>query len=454
MKFFTYIKRRNRGITLAAAALMALALGACMEDRSPTEPVEITRPELKSVEPAPGNLIVSASGSIKFYFSEAMNLGTFDGRFTLRDHNGNVVEAEVSMQDTVIVFTPAAPLQKSTLYYAELRGRVRDAHNNSIEVGGEPVLDDTTLLSSTWFYTEGDYSSGGYYPVFIRDRKEGSVRILSFLDSVVTTVSGFSAPEGMAVTGDGQYIVLSNTSKSEVVIINAVSGAVEAALKVPANPSSVVVSGNYAYVICVNGKALCRVNIASQSLEAAYTLKIYPGKLAVSPDGSTLYTFDQTTRDLYVINAADGSTVRKINGAVDKLVSGELSVDNATGVVYISDSKGYKVKTLEQGGSSLAVALLLPSGVEPVEAACNENYIYIAAGNSIYKYAKNDFTPVDTVTFTSNIKSVAIIPSNEIIYATLATSIAVIDEKTFTILKEKDLASSGIETITAGQTKR
>ena len=440
--------------TLCAIIIPTILFFSCTEDRSPTAPVEIDRPELDGIQPTEGTLIYPVMESLKVVFNEKMNPETFANHFILKDYFGNSAEVELMQQDSVIIFTPKTALQKSTIYFAELRGRVRDANNNSIGIGGEPVLDDTTLLGSTWFYTEGDYSDGGFYPIFLRDKKEGSVRIFNYVDSIVTVSSGFTAPEGMASSEDGQFIVLSNTGKNEVNILNTVTGNSEANFTVPANPSSVVVSGDYAYCICVNGKALCKINIPNKGLEATYPLSFFPGKLAVSDDGSILYTLDQVTRDLYLLNSSDGSIIKKISAVVDKLVSGEIVVDKITGDLFICDSKGYKIKTVDRDGNTVNTVATFPTNIEPAEVAFDNDFYFAASGNSVYKFSRSDNSGVDTIYFDTKAKSFSLIPSNELMYVSLATSIVIIDVKTLTVLKEMDLGSSGIETIISAKVKR
>lgn len=447
------ITRLKTKIIIPLLIVQAFVFTSCLKDREPSAPTEIKRPDYSTAAPAAGTLNFPVSGAIQLTFTEPMNLSSFTGRFILKDFNGNVIETNVSQIDSNVFFTPKTTLQKASLYYAELRGRVRDAHNNSIEINSEGVFNDTTLITSTWFYTAGDYSTDGYYPIFLRDRKSGNVRIISYIDSVVTTLTGLYAPEGMALASNDQYLLVSNTTKDQVLVINTSTGATEATIPVSAHPSSIVVSGNYAYVTCVNGKAVCKINISNKTLESTLALSFYPGKLAISPDGSKLYTLDQVTRALNVLNASTGTVITTIANAVTKIVSGELVMDKSTGRLYVCDTKGYKLLTLEADGNSLATATSFGTK-EPVEVATTDTYVYIAAGSTIMQYDKTTFTLIKTVTFSTPVKSLTLIPSKELMYATLATSIAVVDRNTLTTLKEKDMISSGIESIISGETKR
>ncbi len=433
--------------------LQAFVFTSCLKDREPSAPTEIKRPDYSAALPAAGSLNFPVNGAVQIKFTEPMNLSTFTGRFTLKDFNGNVIETAISQIDSNVFFTPKSTLQKASLYYVELRGRVRDAHNNSIEINNEGVFNDTTLITSTWFYTAGDYSTDGYYPIFLRDRKSGNVRMISYIDSVVTTLTGLFAPEGMALAQNDQYLLVSNTTKDQVLIINTITGATEATIPVSAHPSTIVVKGNYAFVTCVNGKAICKINVSSKTLETTYALSFYPGKLAVSPDGSKLYTLDQVTRALNVLNASTGAVINTIANAVSKIVSGELVMDKSSGRLYVCDTKGFKLLTLESDGSALTTAVSFGTK-EPVEVAISGAYVYVAVGTTIIQYDKATFALVKTVTFSTPVKSLTIIPSSDLMYATLATSIAVVDRNTLTVLKEKDMISSGIESIISGENKR
>ena len=441
-------------ILVPIMAAQAFLFTACLKDREPTAPIEITRPVYHSIQPAAGALNYNVQSPIRVVFNEKMNVGTFVNRLKLRDYDGNVIETDISQIDTVVYFTPKTALKSATIYYAELRGRIRDADNNSIGINGEGVFDDTTLLTSTWFYTGGDYSANGFYPIYIRDRKSGSIRIINYVDSVVTTSTGLSVPEGMAISSDGSYLIVSNTGKNQILFINSATGVIETTIPVAAHPSEVIVKGDYAYVVCVDSKSLCKINVASKNLDATFPLTIYPGKAAISSDGTILYTLDQVTRALYLINTSNGATIKSISSAVAKLVTGELVYDNATDKLYICDTKGYKLTILDKDGSSNLAAITFAGNKEPVDVYLTDKFIYAAAGNAVYKYDKTSQALLNKVEFGTNVKSLTIIPSGELLYVTLATSMAIVDINTLTILKDKDLASSGIETIVSGASKR
>lgn len=433
--------------------IILIFIAGCTKDREPTAPIEIQRPKALFITPSSGKLIVPKNEKIKMFFDEQMDLSTFPGHFTLKDLQGNNIDGSFSNDDSIVIFSPFSALNTSSFYFAELRGRVRDVNRNSIELNNEAILNDTTLLLSTWFYTEGDYSNGGFYNIYIRDKKEGRIIFLSNLDSVLIPITSLSTPEGLIISDDGNYLIISNTNKNEVIIASAQNGAIIKNIPVAINPISCVTYSNYAFVISVNGKAISKINLTTQTLEQSFTLNFFPGKLAISPDGNILYTYDQVTRDLVLINTLDGSIMKRVKNVITNIVIGEIRVDPNSGNVYLCDSKGRKVKVIDRQGNSIQDYVSFGAGIEPIDIIFFGDNSYVLAGNSVYKFDKTTASIIDTLTFSTGVKSLCIIPSGDIIYVTLATKVAVIDFKTLRILKEIDLISTGINTILSNSKK-
>lgn len=433
-------------IYLMFFAISIIFTAGCNDDREPTAPVEINRPQYLGVDPADGQLVVPVTKQIKIRFTKQMNPATFTTHFTVKDIKGNPVDGAFSIQDSIVVFTPAKPLEKSTIYFTGLKGRLRDYHNNSIEQNGDPILNDTTSIYKGWFYTEGDYSSGGYYNAYIRDRKEGTISVFESIENIAKFKDTLSAPQGMAVTEDGNYIIASNSSNNQVVFINAKTKSIEKSIVVNASPANITINGDYAYVISPDSKTFTKIKISSKSIEKAFTLTFFPAKIAVSNDGAILYTFDQQKRDLYLLNTSDGKVIKKITAPVDKIVTGEIRVDKAD-VVYLCDSKGLKVKKMDKNGTTITTLFTYSGVTEPVDLAFNCKYLLVAAGKYVFKYDVSSNAPIDTLKFTTNAKSLAINTSNDLLYVVNATAVSVFDITTSLILKELEMNSSGIESV-------
>lgn len=446
-----YHKYKSWALVLAIL-ILNLFLG-CTKDREPTAPTEIQRPKPFMIEPTAGKLVIPLNETVKIVFNEPMDVSTFPGHFFVKDFNGNTIDGSYSVNDSIVIFTPHAALTKSNFYFAELRGRIRDQNRNSIEFNNEPILDDTTLLMNSWFYTEGDYAKGGFYNIYVRDKKDGRIVFLVNLDSAVTSINSLSTPEGLAISENGDYLIIANTNKNEIIIASALNGAIIKNISVASNPTSCLSFGNYAYVLSVNGKAISKINLETRTLEKSFTLNFFPAKLAISADGNILYTYDQVTRDLVLINSSDGSLIKRVRNAISTIVVGEIRVDRVTANVFLCDSKGRKVKVTDSQGNSVHDYVTFGPGIEPIDISFFGDNAYVLAGNSFYKYEKSSGALLNTLTFTSSVKSLSIVPSGDIIYITLATKVVILDYATLRELKEIDLISTGINTILSNSKK-
>lgn len=442
-----------RLVILPGIISSAISFNGCMKERMPSEPTPITRPLFNASSPANAQLIVPISTSIKLNFTEKMDLNTMPGRFIIQDPAGNPVSGTFSSNDTTVIFTPTQLLNKSSIYQIILKGRVRDIYENSIQYNNRDILDDTTIIVSNWFYTEGTYSENGFNHIFVRDRLKGNIYVFSYLDSLISTIPTFSAPLGMFTIPDGSYLLVSNTGKNELDFVNTQTNQNDKSISLPQNPSSIIVNGNYAYVVSDYGKAITKIDIINKSIANTFNLNFYPGKIAISTDGNTIFTFDQVTRDLVLINAANGTVLSRLKNAVTQIVSGNMVIDPSSQRLFICDTKGNKLNYTDMNGSSLSNAFTFPAGSGPNDISFDDKYLYVAAGNSIYKLDKQNFTLINQLNFSTGVKSLTIVPSKDIMYAVLSSSIAVIDLNSFFELKELDMNSSGLEGIISSPNK-
>jgi len=445
------MKRNHLRVLLPLAAIAMLQWGC--PNREPVTPIEITRPKAKAVIPVAGTLAVAQDAALRFQFTEPMSLASFTGRVVLQSLTGAPLPGQCSQVDSTVSFQPDAPLDKATLYTVELRGGIRDARMNTIEVDGSGAFADSVIVASSWFFSAGDYSIGGFNPLYLRDRKEGSLRRFTRLDSLTGTLGGFSAPEDAVVTPDGRYVAVANTGKNEVGFVQASTLTLEKTVAVAANPSQVEVAGDYLYVVSVNGKAISKINLQTQALEAKYTTSFYPGKLAVATDGAVLFTLDQSKRDLVLINTGSGTTIKTLPAVVDKLILGELRTDPYSGGLYICDAKGLKVKRTDAGGAAAQTVYTFSSGSEPLDIAFTAAHHFVAAGKSLYKFDATSGSLLASRAFATACKSVTAAPTGDVLFVTLATSVVILDAQTMSLLSEVTLASSGIESIVVNPVK-
>ncbi|MBK7107337.1 MAG: Ig-like domain-containing protein [Ignavibacteriae bacterium] len=429
-----------------------LQFSSC-SDREPTAPVEITRPMYLSISPNSGDLAYSKNGIINFIFDEPMDIGSFENKFSLKDKNNNIVSGAFAQNDSIVTFTPKTQLEKSTLYFASLKGSVKDINNNTIGVNGEGIFSDTIEIANTWFFTEGDYSEGGFYNIFLRDRKQGKIYSFKNLYELGNEISSLSAPEGFAISEDGKYAVISNTSKNQVVVYEISTNQNVATFSTNAFPANIVIKNNIAHVISVNGKQLTSIDLNSISILSQNNLSFFPGKLAMSTDGSTLYTFDQVTLDLVLLNPENGQVIKRLNKSIANLVAGEITFDDQDQQLFICDTKGKKVKVVDKDGNSINDFYSMSDGKEPRQIVISKENLILAAGNKVYQLSKSSKEILNNIEFENNVQSLTVIPTKELVYITLTTSVVILDLNTFTILKVIDLGVSGLESIISSPVK-
>lgn len=426
---------------------------SCIEDRSPSAPTEIDRPSNIGIVPDKGELAFPLNGIISMQFDEAMALSSFDEKLLLSDDDSNVVAGTFSKVGSTINFTPSNQLNKSTIYHASLKGGIKDENNNTIQLGGEPVFSDTSEIANTWFFTEGDYSEAGFYNVYLRDRKQGKIYTFENLLELGNEITSLSAPDGMMVSSDGQKILISNTSKNEMVVYNLSTYENLATFSLAQVPTNIVVFNNLAYVISVNGKKITIINTDNYSVVSQNDLSFFPGKLAISADGDILYTFDQVNLDLVLLNSSNFQIIKRISKSITGGISGELNFNSGSDELFICDSRGKTIRVIDKLGTQLANYFVTPSGSEPIQIITTNNISLVATGKLLYKLEFENAEIIDEQTFNSNIKSIAVIPTGDLIYVTLNSSVVLLDVKTFTVLREVDLGVTGLESIIASPIK-
>jgi YVTN family beta-propeller protein len=412
------------------------------------------RPLAVTIDPAASTLAVPRAATVTMRFDERMDAASFAGRFVLHAPGGTSVPGAFQARDTSVIFTPTLPLEASTIYRAVLHGGVRDLQGNTIQLNSVPVFDDTTAILSSWFFTEGPYAQGGFPHVYVRDRKEGSVRVIGHLDAEEQVIGAFTAPEGMALTADGATLFVSNTGANRVEVISTATNAVVTSIPVAEYPSSMAMTGDALWVISINGRTLTRIDLATRAVAAATPLTFFPGKLAVANDGQTLYTLDQSTRDLVLLRAGNGTVIKRLAGAVTQLVIGEIAVEPGSGTVFVCNARGLNVRTTDAAGTALQTLHAYATGMEPAAVAfgpSGSGTHYVAAGKSLIAY---DGTAArDTLTLAGALRGIAVLPTGDLLYATFNTSIAIVDARTLTLLREITLASTGLEGVLASPQK-
>lgn len=439
---------RKRMNLLAWVLAVGLLASGCNPDRLPPTPVEVDRPLLADevLEPAPGSIMVDPAGRIVVNFSEPMDPESFEGHLLVKDPAGEAATGSIEAQGTAVLFTPEPPLAPATLYSVELRGRIRDANQNSIELNGQPVLDDTTLIYRAWLFTDGSYAAAGAPRSFVLDLRGRLWQVSGLAEVAGTITDGLgTAPRGLAFAA-GRVVSL-NSRENRAVLYDAQTQALVAALDVPRDPGFVAARGGDAYVVSAAGKAITKIDVANARVAGRIDLDFFPGMIAVSPDGARLYTLDQVTGDLVTLDAATGQVLARLEKAVRTPVTGELLVDPASGRLYVADTRGDRLLAVDPSGSDV-VATYGADTVEgpwkPFKLALNDGTLWVVPHGTaaLYRMDLAAGTVVQDYAFALPLKGIEVLPGGNPVLVLTGAEALVMDAPTGTVLRSVALVDA------------
>ncbi|MEB9625146.1 beta-propeller fold lactonase family protein, partial [Bacillus cereus] len=133
-------------------------------------------------------------------------------------------------------------------------------------------------------------------------------------NSVVATVSVGTNPRSVAITPDGDFAYVTNSSSNNVSVINTGSNSVVATIPVGNAPTDVAITpdGDFAYVTNFNSNNVSVINTGSNSVVATIPVGNTPTAVAITPDGDFAYVTNRDIGNVSVINTGSNSVVATI----------------------------------------------------------------------------------------------------------------------------------------------
>ncbi len=446
--------RRRWNRVLSSLILISTLLASCRPDRLPPAPGEVDRPLLAQsdfVQPQPDAIRLDVATTIEVRFNEAMDPRSFENHLLLKIPDGAVLSGSYSAHESAIRFTPAATLDPARLHLIELRGRVRDANGNSIERNGQPVLDDTTLIFNSWFFTSGLYDQGTPTS-FALDTRGRIWTIDGFVTAGDRITEGLgAAPKGLARSND--KIISLNPAARQAVIYDASSGSLAATVAVPQDPLSVTTRGTDAFVVSGRGQTITRIDVPAGTASQQIRLNFFPAAIAVSTDGSRLYTLDQTTGDLAVIDAASGQVSKPSARLIRIPVTGEIGIDPNGGNVVVADTRNARLLVLNPDGTGpirTFDAAIAPDGIwRPFKLAFSGDNLYVVSQNSaeLHLLDLGAGTIIQTYTFENPVKGMEVLAGGNPLLVLSGARLFLVDAETGSILRMVDLPDSNAESV-------
>lgn len=342
-----------------AGILSAALLAGCgiLPDRNPVTPEEITRPQFMGITaPALGEIEVPLEGSVTFAFNEKVDPSSAYGAITIAHDgqeavgvftDGGSAIVDSTVQDTIVSgtdtsftyryiwsyyleFDPTQPYDPASVYEVLLTGGVKDIHGNSLSI-------DPNYADSSWFFTEGDYSQGGWYPVYILDKPANSLLMTSRFDSAEVADAGLDSPADIAVSPNGQYVVVTNKVSEGYLSIYDPTLASRVDVPLDAGPEEVELDDSYAYVINTSANTISLVDLASASEVDRYSFDdgFDPGHFALDAENDRVIISSSRNNapGLVKILRRDGDALSEA-ASVD--IAGQVEIGRAAAAVVFS----------------------------------------------------------------------------------------------------------------------
>lgn len=388
----------------------------------PPEPVEIDRPLLVSFSPEDTNAFaVPLRDPQSMIFNEIMDPESFYGHFVLNS-GPDTIEGEFSADDSIVTFTPLEDMQSARVYVAEVTGGIKDMNGNSMSIDST----EEVFRHSTWQYTAGEYSNGGFHRIYISDKVDGGrFYVIGDFDKVVSLMTGLAeSSEGIRVTPDGtKLLIVSNVLDGKVTVIDPSTEQVLSEITVGTGPTEIIATNTVAYVVNRSGKTISRLDLGTltESVTISFADGFRPRHIAITPDGSILYVTSQSTTgaDKLKVKVLETSTLSEIT-TLDSVLTGNRSAGVAVSTdgqyLFIPEERSSLVAVLEVSTNIVLASFELPLP-QNADIVTHDGNAYICSnGGVVYKIDVNSLAVTDSAEVTAGVTSLDITSAGELLY--------------------------------------
>lgn len=404
-------------------ASFSIVLVACLPDRMPPEPVEIDRPLFSTFSPEDTNAFaVPLDDPITMFFNEEMDPESFYGNFVLSSGT-DTIEGAFGGSDTVVTFTPTENMQAARVYIAEVLGGIKDMNGNSMSI--DPT--EEQYRHTTWQYTTGEYSDGGFHRIYVSDKVEGDkLYVLGNFDVFLNEVTGVSeSSEGISITPDGsRLLIVSNILEGKVAVINPSTEQVIGEIFVGTGPTEIISTDDVAYVVNRSGKTISILDLGTltETGTISFADGFRPRHIALANDGGELYITSQasTGADKLKLKIINTSTLAEI-ATLDSILTGNRSAAVAVSAdgeyLIIPEERSSLVTILDISTRTVSESFELPLPQNTDIAVYGDNVFISSNGGAIYRVDGITFTIADSAKVTAGVTSLDITPAGELLYA-------------------------------------
>jgi len=431
--------------------LTAALITGCLPDRMPPKPVEITRPRFKNFDSSDSTRIaVPLRDPVIMHFNEPMDPASFKDNFSLFSASRNV-PGTFTAQDSTVIFTPSEDMAAAEIQHVIIRGGVKDANGNSMSI-------EEGFFISTWFFTEGEYSRGGYGHVYVTDRVADALHLVGDFDRPAGQITDLQRPRGLALTPDGsKLLVVNNIANGLLSVYDAASEQKTSDVAIGRGPNDVATDGAFAYVVNVSAKTISVVDLAALSEVAVIDFPdgFRPRHIALA--GDRLLLTSNNLADKGTVKILDKNTraeVATLSGVLVNQRSARAAATPDGRLVYIPEERSARIAVVDPQAAAVVATTESPVP-QNTDVAVDNDFAYVSVnGGWIFKFELGSHSVADSAFVGTNVEGVALVPGGEILYASAPndTAALIFETSTMTRLGRAPLSTT-IQKLIAGAVK-
>jgi len=197
-------------------------------------------------------------------------------------------------------------------------------------------------------------------------------------------------PEGIAISGDGRTIVVSNEDAGTATIIDTTTGK-NVSVVTGTEPEGVAIQGQTAFVTGETSSTITKIDLVKRRVDANFFVDTRPRAVTFTHNGARAYASAEVAGTVNVIDVMNGSVTQKIKlGPRDHPVGLTLSKDEKQ--LYVATGRGNSVVVIDTKANR--VTTTIPVGQRPwgLALAKDGKRLYVANGLS------NDVSVIDIAT--------------------------------------------------------
>lgn len=438
----------NKKVIISIMMGLLLLIG-CDNKEWPTDPPDLTRPEVSSTNPEDGSIMNPVNQPITVVFTEEMNLESISQLTEVTDGHGNVVSGSWSGSAGVYEFTPQSPFGKLSFYNVTMQGAfnedgewiapgIRDNNGNSLE-----------YETSFSFSTEGNYGNS----TFFLGTGGDNGGIFAYVQNLELSELESYPGEGVqtpAINPAGTEVYVASSDNNKVYVIDAASHSITNEISLPdgvEGPRTLAVSPNGAevWVACNGSMDLAIINASTKQVDAVISLADYAEDvhtIAINNAGTKAYITTNWDQGLFVIDMPSRSIENYIEGVatVESTVELAVSPDDSKIIVFLAWAEE-EIAVIDAATNAITY-MSLGSGGDGWMLDVEGEFLYANGrwNGNVYKINMNDMSVVAEINIGWDMKGVALDSDGEVVY-TIAPSYN--DEGAILIFAESDLTFLG-----------